>query len=145
MHSDRKDPQAKTRHRLEHVQVVREDQVKKMAEQNLWTALVQPGHRISDLGFIMDRLGRERYQNHAYPLVRCLRAGIPIAMGSDAPVDTFSPESVIKSSSEMNTVEEKISRSEALWWMTTGSRRSLGLDPGRMAPGSTVFLSNAAQ
>lgn len=134
-----------TRHRLEHVQLVRDDQVKKMAEQNFWTAVLQPGHRAADEKFVRQRLGNERYKSLAYPLARFLRAGVPVALSSDAPVDRFDPASVIKMSGAENSAAEKITTAEAIWYFGTGARRALGIHPGRIGAGSTVFLANAAQ
>ncbi len=138
-----------SRHRLEHVQLARPDQVKKLAQQDLWTLALQPGHRLSDKNFSMLRLGRERLRDQAYRLKTFVDSKIPIALSSDAPIGGFDPLTVIKSTLQESFLpgekSEALNWAQAVWFYSTGARRSLGLDPGKIGPGSTVFLSNAAQ
>jgi predicted amidohydrolase YtcJ len=131
-----------TRHRLEHAQVIRDDQVDKMLSQNFWLLNMQPGHRVSDNHFIRARLGEDRYMRQAYRAAGLSRAGLALALSSDAPIDSFDPEQVLKAAMTHENAHEALSFDEALWLYTTGSRLEAGLDPGKLGIGATVFTTD---
>lgn len=131
-----------TRHRIEHGQLIRDDQLERLARQNFWMLCSQPGHRVSDDRFIRSRLGSERARNWAYRAGALIESGVPVGLSSDAPIDSYSPEHVIRSAMEHPVAREALSFAEALWWYTTGSRLELGLQPGKIKVGSTVYLSD---
>ena len=134
-------PGSRMRHRLEHVQVVRDDQLARMARQGHWFAALQPHHRMADQPFVESRLGAKRCRSQAYRGASFLKAGIPFGLSSDSPVDSWRPLDVIRAAMTHDNPAERLSFSEALWWYTTGSRLESGLVPGRLGPGSTVFLT----
>lgn len=141
MISDQKLGGAFSCHRLEHAQLIRPDQLERMARQKLWTLCVQPGHRLADAPFIESRLGRERARSSAYRAGSLKDHGVAFGLGSDAPVDVLDPQHVIRAAMTHPVHSEKLSFSEAVWAYTTGSRLALGLDPASIGVGSTVFLS----
>ncbi len=77
------------RWRDEHTQVVAPDDVPRFAKLGVIPSM-QPSHAISDLHFASRRLGRERVAG-AYAWGSLLRTGVPIAGGSDAPVERGEP------------------------------------------------------
>lgn len=141
-HSDSVMGHLSSRHRLEHVQLIRDDQIEKLARQGFWMLCAQPGHRVADEPFILSRLGSERFSKWAYRAGSLLEAGVPVGLGSDAPIDTFDPLKVIGAANTHSRAQEVLSPAEALWWTTTGSRLELGVMPGVIKRGATVVLSD---
>lgn len=76
------------RHRIEHVQIIHPDDIPRLAEHNI-IASMQPLHATSDME-IADRHWGSRAQ-YAYALNSIQQAGIPLVLGSDAPVETPNP------------------------------------------------------
>jgi predicted amidohydrolase YtcJ len=74
--------------RIEHAQMVRPDDVQRMARLGL-TASIQPAHAVDDRD-VADVLwcGRTEY---AYPMRSFLDAGVHMVFGSDAPVAKLDP------------------------------------------------------
>jgi predicted amidohydrolase YtcJ len=81
------------RGRIEHAQMVRPDDVARMARLGL-TASVQPAHAVDDRD-VADALWCER-TDYAYPMKSFLRAGVPLVFGSDAPVAPLDPWHTIR-------------------------------------------------
>lgn len=77
------------RHRIEHAQVLRVDEIPRLAELDL-IASMQPIHATSDKNMAEDRLGSERIHG-AYAWQRFLEAEVVIASGSDFPVEPAEP------------------------------------------------------
>jgi predicted amidohydrolase YtcJ len=77
------------RPRIEHVQIVDLDDIARMAELGL-IASMQPTHATSDMAWVPARVGAERLAG-AYAWRRMLDAVIPLAFGSDFPVEQPSP------------------------------------------------------
>lgn len=128
-------------HRIEHAQVVRDDQIEKLARQGFWALALQPHHRVADEPFSASALGLQRRAAWGYRAGSLLRAGLPIALSSDGPVDTESPAAVLKAVMTHPTPSENLRFSEAMWMYTTGARLALGFDPGKLTKGATVFLT----
>ncbi len=83
-------PEAKdTRLRVEHAQVVRKADVSRFKSLGL-IASMQPSHAIDDMRWAEARLGPERVQG-AYAWHWFLDAGVPLAFGSDFPVEVVNP------------------------------------------------------
>jgi predicted amidohydrolase YtcJ len=80
-----KDP----RLRVEHAQVVRKADVRRFAELGL-IASMQPSHAIDDMRWADARLGPGRVDG-AYAWRWFLDAGVPVAFGSDFPVEIVNP------------------------------------------------------
>jgi predicted amidohydrolase YtcJ len=76
------------RFRLEHVQLIRDDDIARMARLGV-VASVQPYHAVADRDKA-ERLWGARYKrSYAYHSLHA--AGIPLALGSDVPIDTCDP------------------------------------------------------
>jgi predicted amidohydrolase YtcJ len=130
---------APSQHRIEHAQVLREDQLSRIAQQG-WCLVLQPHHRVADAVFVESRLG-PRFPGLTYRAGSLLRAGIPIALSTDAPVDFAKPREIVNSLSHHPVVSERILEKEALWLATVGARSTLGLRQDPIELGSTVFLT----
>jgi predicted amidohydrolase YtcJ len=77
---------ASHRFRIEHAQVVAAEDVARFARLGVIPS-VQPTHCTSDMGWAGDRLGPERVHG-AYRWRSFLELGLPVAGGSDAPVES---------------------------------------------------------
>lgn len=77
------------RHRVEHIQLVDEEHLKKMKQLEV-IAAIQPIFVSTDSLWAEKRLGRERIQL-AYPLKRVVEKGIKVAGSSDCPVASADP------------------------------------------------------
>ena len=77
------------RHRVEHIQLVNEEHLKKMKKLEV-IAAIQPIFVSTDYPWAEKRLGRERIQL-AYPLRRVMEKGIKVAGSSDCPVASADP------------------------------------------------------
>lgn len=77
------------RHRIEHAQVVALDDIPRFAELGL-VASMQPTHATSDMYWAEDRVGPVRIRG-AYAWRRFAEAGVPLAFGSDFPVEQVNP------------------------------------------------------
>ncbi|MBL8101239.1 MAG: amidohydrolase [Anaerolineales bacterium] len=76
------------RHRIEHVQIIHPDDAPRLAKLNV-IASMQPIHATSDM-FAADRFWGER-SRFSYAWRTQLNHGVPIAFGSDAPVESPNP------------------------------------------------------
>jgi predicted amidohydrolase YtcJ len=79
--------------RIEHAQMVRPDDVARMARLGL-TASIQPAHAVDDRD-VADVLWCER-TDYAYPMRSFLDAGVTVIFGSDAPVAPLDPWHTIR-------------------------------------------------
>ena len=77
------------RFRIEHAQVVALEDIPRFAEYSI-VASMQPSHATSDMRWAQARLGPWRI-NGAYAWRRFLTLGIPVASGSDFPVEEPNP------------------------------------------------------
>lgn len=77
------------RWRIEHAQIVDVADIADFARLGL-IASMQPTHATSDMPWAQARLGRSRLAG-AYAWQRFARAGVPLALGSDFPVEQASP------------------------------------------------------
>lgn len=77
------------RWRVEHAQVVHRDDLARFAALKV-VASMQPTHATSDMPWAEARLGKERlYGAYAWQRLRAL--GVPLALGSDYPVESVDP------------------------------------------------------
>lgn len=76
------------RHRVEHAQILRPDDLPRLAALGL-IASVQPTHATSDSPWAENRIGGERMAG-AYAWRRLVDSGARLALGSDAPVERIS-------------------------------------------------------
>ena len=79
----------KARWRIEHAQIVADDDVPRFARLGV-IASMQPSHAIGDLYFAPARLGKDRL-HEGYRWKDFLTAGVVVAAGSDAPVEVGDP------------------------------------------------------
>ena len=76
-------PACRLPHRIEHVQMIRADDIQKMARLGV-AAVVQPANLMTDMDLIDDQIGANGRYTYAFQSL--LAAGIPVGMSSDAPV-----------------------------------------------------------
>lgn len=117
------------RHRVEHAQVVAPEDIPRFEQLDI-IASMQPIHATSDMNMAGDRLGEERLEG-AYAWRTFLDLGIPLAAGSDFPVEPVNPFFGIHAAvTRQNTsnepeggwiLREKISLIEALHAFTLGA------------------------
>ena len=77
------------RFRIEHDQVIAPEDFKKFKELGV-IASVQPSHLLTDMNWAESHIGPERAK-HSYPWKEFLDDGIPIAFGTDYPVEPITP------------------------------------------------------
>jgi predicted amidohydrolase YtcJ len=77
------------RHRIEHAQVIHPDDFGTFVETGV-IASMQPTHCTSDMRWAGQRLGADR-EKGAYAWRTLLDSGVPLAFGSDAPVESWDP------------------------------------------------------
>lgn len=80
---------ATKRPRLEHAQVLESADIKRIAEYGI-IASMQPTHCTSDMRWVEARIGKERAR-YAYAWSTLLKNKVPLAFGSDAPVESINP------------------------------------------------------
>jgi predicted amidohydrolase YtcJ len=105
-------PRKDHRHRIEHASVLSEKLIRRMKRLGV-IASVQPHFVVSDF-WVADRLGPKRAR-WVYPFKTLIQEGVPIAGGSDCPVEPVSPLLGIWAAvSRKSFPEEQISVEEAL-------------------------------
>ncbi len=77
------------RFRIEHSQVLSSDQFQRYKELGV-IASMQPNHLLTDMNWALDRLGTERAR-YSYAWRDFLDAGVPLAFGTDYPVEPLTP------------------------------------------------------
>src|SRR5450631_2555502 len=86
-------PGAKSPHdfrfRIEHDQVVAPDQFAQYRKLGV-VASVQPSHLLTDMNWAVDRIGPDRAKT-SYPWKQFLDNGVPLAFGTDYPVEPINP------------------------------------------------------
>lgn len=81
-------PNPALHHRIEHVQVLAEEDIIRLAPQQI-VASMQPIHLVSDMD-MADNLWGER-SRYAYAFNSLIQSGTRLIFGSDAPVESFNP------------------------------------------------------
>lgn len=126
------------RHRVEHAEMLTPEAVAAFAELGL-TASVQPAFDAlwgGDEGMYARRLGAERART-LNPFAALLRAGVPLAFGSDSPVTSFDPWGTVRAAAFHRTPEHRISVRAAFTAHTRGGWRAVGRDDaGVLVPGA---------
>ncbi|MEU2724173.1 amidohydrolase [Streptomyces smyrnaeus] len=126
------------RHRVEHAEMLTEQTLADFADLAL-TASVQPGFDAAwggADGMYARRLGAERAAS-LNPYAALLRAGVPLALGSDSPVTPLGPWEAIRAAAFHHTREHRISVRGAFTAHTRGGWRALGRDDaGVLVPGA---------
>ncbi|MFE7775963.1 amidohydrolase [Streptomyces sp. NPDC057445] len=126
------------RHRVEHAEMLTPETVAAFAEYGL-TASVQPAFDAAwggDTGMYAQRLGIERART-LNPYAALLRAGVPLAFGSDSPVTPLDPWGTVRAAAFHRTPEHRISVRAAFTAHTRGGWRATGRDDaGTLVPGA---------
>ncbi len=143
------------RHRDEHTQIVELSEIERFTRLGI-IASMQPTHATSDLNMAEDRLGPHRIKG-GYAWRTLLDAGVPLAFGSDFPVEKANPllgffASVTRQTEDLLPEggwypEERLTREETLYAFTKGAAWAAFQDDqlGSLAPGNHadfVVLSN---
>ncbi|MFC9132931.1 amidohydrolase [Streptomyces sp. NPDC057099] len=126
------------RHRVEHAEMLTRDAITAFAELGL-TASVQPAFDAlwgGEGGMYAQRLGAER-ASALNPFAALLRAGVPLAFGSDSPVTPLDPWGTVRAAAFHRTPEHRVSVRAAFTAHTRGGWRAVGRDDaGVLVPGA---------
>ncbi|MFF4836770.1 amidohydrolase [Streptomyces sp. NPDC001315] len=126
------------RHRVEHAEMLTPETVAAFAELGL-TASVQPAFDAlwgGEDGMYAHRLGAERART-LNPFATLLRAGVPLAFGSDSPVTPLDPWGTVRAAAFHHTPEHRVSVRAAFTAHTRGGWRAIGRDDaGVLVPGA---------
>lgn len=129
-------------HRIEHLQVCRDDQIEKLKKQNMWSLGLQPSHRTADIAFSAERLGNSRLEKNAYRLKSFLDAGLKISLGSDAPIVSYDPIKTFEAIENDPRVQEKIPHSEIYKIFCVEGRQNAGIAANKLLKNFPVHISN---
>ena len=131
------------RNRIEHAQVVDPADIPRFAKLGV-TASMQPSHLLTDMNWAEDRLGPRRAA-YSYAWKAFLDAGVPLAFGTDYPVEPITPfrglYAAVTRKNEAGTKEyfpeNKITRGQALYAYTQGSAYAEFAEKrkGKLVPG----------
>ncbi|MET9297518.1 amidohydrolase family protein [Streptomyces sp. NPDC003077] len=126
------------RHRVEHAEMLTGATIAAFAEYAL-TASVQPAFDAAwggEDGMYAARLGAGRART-LNPYAALLRAGVPLALGSDSPVTPLDPWGTVRAAVFHRTREHGISARAAFTAHTRGGWRAIGRDDaGVLVPGA---------
>jgi len=120
-------PVASPRNRIEHAQVVDPADIPRFKALGV-IASMQPNHLLTDMNWAEDRLGPKRAA-YSYAWKAFLDAGVPLAFGTDYPVEPITPfrglYAAVTRMNEKGTKtyfpENKLTRGQALYAYTQGS------------------------
>jgi predicted amidohydrolase YtcJ len=131
------------RNRIEHAQVVDPADIPRFKQLGV-IASMQPNHLLTDMNWAEDRLGSKRAA-YSYAWKAFLDAGVPLAFGTDYPVEPITPfRGLYCAVTRMNEAgtktyypENKITRGQALYAYTQGSAYAEFAEKrkGKLAPG----------
>jgi predicted amidohydrolase YtcJ len=115
------------RNRIEHAQVVDPADIPRFKRLGI-IASMQPNHLLTDMNWAEDRLGARRAA-YSYAWKAFLKAGVPLAFGTDYPVEPITPfrglYAAVTRQNESGTKsyfpENKLTRGEAIYAYTQGS------------------------
>ncbi|MGW3035361.1 amidohydrolase [Streptomyces sp. NPDC001178] len=126
------------RHRVEHAEMLSPETIAAFAELGL-TASVQPAFDAlwgGEDGMYAQRLGADRART-LNPFAALLRAGVPLAFGSDSPVTPLDPWGTVRAAAFHRTPEHRVSVRAAFTAHTRGGWRAIGRDDaGVLVPGA---------
>jgi predicted amidohydrolase YtcJ len=140
---EQQDSAPKLRLRVEHAQVVTPEQVKRFAGLHV-IASMQPNHLLTDMNWAVDRLGANRAE-FSYAWKAFLDAGVPLAFGTDYPVEPLAPfrglYAAVTRKNEAGTSAyyptEKLTIEQAIYAYTQGAAYAEFLEKtkGKLLPG----------
>jgi predicted amidohydrolase YtcJ len=130
------------RHRIEHLQLLRRLDIKRLKKLNI-TVSMQPSHCPSDIKIIEKYWGKRGKDCFIFNTL--LKNKIPLAFGSDAPIEPLAPLSGINAavnrpipgSNKSFYPSEKISIGDAIYGYTAGAAYAIGMEhvQGFILPG----------
>ncbi len=116
------------RYRLEHVQLIAPEDIQRMARLGV-VGSVQPFHAVSDRDIADRYWGARARRAYAYRTLQ--QSGVPLAFGSDAPVETADPLRILHAAVARRDdqtperapwlPEQSLSVAQALWSYTLGA------------------------
>lgn len=116
------------RYRLEHVQLITPEDLERMRRLGV-IASVQPFHAVADRDIAERYWGKRHRRAYAYRTMQ--QMGIPLALGSDAPVETFDPLRILHAATMRNDPatpqrppwlpDQALPIAQALWSYTLGA------------------------
>src|SRR5579859_928204 len=119
---------SRLRYRLEHVQLITPEDLVRMRRLGV-VASVQPYHAVADRDIAERYWGQRHRRAYAYHTMQ--QMGIPLALGSDAPVEVFDPLRILYAATTRRDnaasprppwlPDQALSVSEALWDYTMGA------------------------
>ena len=131
------------RNRIEHAQVVDPADIPRFAKLGV-IASMQPNHLLTDMNWAEDRLGPKRAA-YSYAWKAFLDAGVPLAFGTDYPVEPITPfrglyaavTRMDPSGKETYYAQNKLTRGQALYAYTQGSAYAEFAEKrkGKLVPG----------
>jgi predicted amidohydrolase YtcJ len=131
------------RFRVEHAQVTTPGQVQRFRDLGV-IASMQPNHLLTDMHWAIERIGPERAK-HSYAWKEFLQNKVPLAFGTDYPVEPITPfrgiYAAVTRKDEAGTAEyfpeEKLTIDQAIAAYTTGAAYAefAEKDKGLLAPG----------
>jgi predicted amidohydrolase YtcJ len=134
--------------RVEHAQVTTREQIDRFAKLGV-VASMQPNHLLTDMNWAMKRLGTERARR-SYAWRSFLNDGVPLAFGTDYPVEPISPfrgvYAAVTRKNEAGTMEyfpdEKLTIEEAIKAYTSGAAYAEFAEKtkGELVPGKWADL-----
>lgn len=140
--------QAGSRLRVEHAQVTTWGQIDRFAKLGV-IASMQPNHLLTDMNWAMSRLGPERAAT-SYAWRSFLNAGVPLAFGTDYPVEPLTPfrglYAAVTRKNEAGTKEyfpeETLTIEEAIEAYTSGAAYAEFMEKtkGKLLPGEWADL-----
>lgn len=128
-------------YRIEHLQVCRDDQIEKLTQNNLWSLGLQPSHRVADLSFSQNRLGKQRLEKNAYRLKSFVDAGLKVSLGSDAPIVSYEPLKTFSAIQSDGRKHETLSILETYEFFCVKSRQNSGISAKKLLGNSEVHIS----
>ncbi|MDQ2887109.1 MAG: amidohydrolase [Chloroflexota bacterium] len=120
-------PASGLRYRLEHVQLIAPEDLERMRRLGV-IASIQPFHAVADRDIAERYWGKRHRHAFAYRTMQAL--GIPLAMGSDAPVETFDPLRILYAATQRRDAnvqrpawqpDQALPIADALWGYTLGA------------------------
>ena len=139
----KKEAKPDLRFRIEHAQVLAPNQSARFKELKI-IASMQPSHLLTDMNWAQARLGPKRAE-HSYAWQEFLRNGVPLAFGTDFPVESISPFRGLYAATTRRSEDgkkeyfpaQRISMDEAIAAYTSGSAFAefAEKDKGRLAAG----------
>ncbi len=139
------------RHRVEHAQMIATDDIARFKTLGV-IASMQPTHATSDMRWVEARVGSERV-NGTYAWRTLLETGVPLAFGSDAPVESHRPSwGVYAALTRQDHAgspeggwrpEQRVTLGEALAAFSSGAAFAVGAEDklGRLAPGQVFDVT----